>query len=116
MEFLVNELTGKRPLLPPDLPMTAEVRVGYANHAAQPRARMPSLQLWRRLPVRRSVWPGLHMLATSGLASNAGGRRDWNFPHARPATCGLAGRVHHLHEPHGVRCAGGSAVAKGVWR
>lgn len=25
MDFLVNELTGKRPLLPPDLPMTPEV-------------------------------------------------------------------------------------------
>ena len=25
MEFLVNELIGKRPLLPPDLPMTPEV-------------------------------------------------------------------------------------------
>lgn len=26
MSFLVQELTGKRPLLPPDLPMTPEVR------------------------------------------------------------------------------------------
>jgi phosphoenolpyruvate carboxylase len=25
MEFLLNELTGKRPLLPPNLPMTPEV-------------------------------------------------------------------------------------------
>ncbi len=25
MEFLVQELNGKRPLLPPDLPMSAEV-------------------------------------------------------------------------------------------
>ena len=31
MSFLVQELEGKRPLLPPDLPMTPEVRVGWLH-------------------------------------------------------------------------------------
>jgi hypothetical protein len=31
MEWLLSELTGKRPLLPPDLPMTPEVSPGWVG-------------------------------------------------------------------------------------
>ena len=46
MEWLLSELTGKRPLLPPDLPMTAEASRGgqLSEGCWQPRLALCSLR------------------------------------------------------------------------
>lgn len=116
MEFLVQELNGKRPLLPPDLPMSPEVSRGDFASWAQTIDAVDRRCHCCLCKPPAGKWQRSRCTSCAAHCSITGGGCGGHVPHAGTAAVRQHGCLHHLYEPHSLGCAGGGAAAEGVRR